>query len=425
MEDKKPDLMTEINPVFLTAKSCLGVLARLKDEDALKLIGKLGFFESQAAEEIKNAPKDKLEIAAKVAPAFYSQVETRFFATNEMMVNDKNAKLFLDLGCGYTPRGIKLANSGIKYIGIDLPAVINTISPIIKEFIGENANINYKSGDLTNYSSIIEALGDNKGELFITTEGIMNYLNSFELKEVISNIKRLLKAYGGKWVTCDNTLLASQKYIIAAALGIPPEKSEMLAQMGNNMATSMAKIKKFDNVFVDKDLEKCKKFLDDNGFDLNIEKGSKHLPKMIRAIAAFPENTAANMRKVLEDMDFWIITLKNDAKDIAPYEGKKFNIYLKREEGIIIIKLEGRLDTISSKIMIEAFNDEVKKGNFTEIKIDLGNVEFISSGGIRALTIIDNNLGNEKHIEITNIKDNLKEMILSKEYEDIVKFKFK
>ena len=150
-----------------------------------------------------------------------------------MIVNDKNAKIFLDLGCGYTPRGIKLANSGIKYIGIDLPAVINTISPIIKEFIGENANINYKSGDLTNYSSIIEALGDNKGELFITTEGIMNYLNSFELKEVISNIKRLLKAYGGKWVTCDNTLLASQKYIIAAALGIPPEKSKMLAQMGN------------------------------------------------------------------------------------------------------------------------------------------------------------------------------------------------
>ena len=79
----------------------------------------------------------------------------------------------------------------------------------------------------------------------------------------------------------------------------------------------MAKIKKFDNVFVDKDLEKCKKFLNDNGFDLNIEKGSKHLPKMIRAIAAFPENIAMNMRKVLEDMDFWIITLKNDAKDIV------------------------------------------------------------------------------------------------------------
>ena len=425
MEDKKQDIMTEINPVFLTAKSCLSVLAKLRDEDALKLIGKLGFFESQEAEEIKNAPKDKLEMAKKIAPAFYSQVETRFFATNEMILNDKNSKIVLDLGCGYTPRGIKLANSGIKYIGVDLPAVINTLKPIIKEIIGENDNIIYKQVDLTNYSSILEALGDNKGELFITTEGIMNYLNTFELKEVISNIKRLLKTYGGKWVTCDNTLLATQQYIIAAALGIPPEKSEILAQLGNSIATSMAKIKKFDNVFADKDLEKCKQYLDENGFDLNIEKGSNNIPKMIRSISTFPENTVKNMRKVLENMDFWIITLKNDAKNIIPFETKKFNIDLKKEEGNIIIKLEGRLDTISSKILIEAFNEEMEKGNITGIKIDLENVEFISSGGIRALTIIDKKFENENHIEIINIKDNLKEMILSKDYEDIVKFKVK
>ena len=91
MEDKKPDLMTEINPVFLTAKSCLGVLAKLRDEDALKLIGKLGFFSSQTAEEIKNTPKEELEIAMKKAPALFSLVETRFYGTNEMILNDKNA----------------------------------------------------------------------------------------------------------------------------------------------------------------------------------------------------------------------------------------------------------------------------------------------------------------------------------------------
>ena len=332
--------------------------------------------------------------------------------------------MILDLGCGYTPRGIKLANSGIKYIGVDLPAVIDNLSPIIKDIIGENNNITYKSGDITNYSSILEALGDNKGELFITTEGIMNYLNTYELEEVISNIKRLLKTYGGKWVTCDNTLLATQQYVIAAALGISLEQSESLVQMGNKTATSMANIKKFDNVFADKDLEKCKKYLDEKGFDLNIDKGINHIPKVIRAIATFPENTVTNMRKALENMDFWIITLKKDA-EIIPFEGKKFNIELKREEGTIIIKLEGRLDTISSKIMIEAFNEEVKKGNITEIQIDLEKVEFISSGGFRALNIIDKNLGNEKHIEIINIKNNLKEMILSKDYEDIVKFKVK
>ena len=74
----------------------------------------------------------------------------------------------------------------------------------------------------------------------------MNYLNIFELGDYIHYIKRLLKTNGGKWVTCDNNLLVTQKYIISASLGIPPEKSEMLAQMGNNMAISMAKILKFN-----------------------------------------------------------------------------------------------------------------------------------------------------------------------------------
>ena len=199
----------------------------------------------------------------------------------------------------------------------------------------------------------------------------------------------------------------------------------MLTQLGNSIATLMIKIKKFDNVFADKDLEKCKQYLDENGFDLNIEKGSNNIPKMIRSISTFSENTVKNMRKVLENMDFWIITLKNNAKNIIPFETKKFNIDLKKEEGNIIIKLEGRLNTISSKLLIETFNEEMKKGNITGIKIDLENVEFISSGGIRALTIIDKNFENENHIEIINIKDNLKEMILSKDYEDIVKFKVK
>lgn len=314
MKDKTTSSTRDINPVFLTAKSCLNILSKIKDEDAQKLLTKLGFGDSQNAEEEKNIPLDKLEITKKIAPAFFSQVEMRFYGTNEMILNDKTAKIVLDLGCGYTPRGIKLANFSLKYIGVDLPEVINTIRPAVKEIIGENKNICYHPADLTNYSSLIEALGDNQGELFITTEGVMNYLYQFELEEVIHNIKKLLKKYGGKWVTCDNTLLSTQQSIIAASLGMIGENNGNLAKIGENIASSMAKIKKFENVFLDKDIEKTKKFLDDMGFELNVEKGINHIPKFIRSLAAFPENILANMRKVLENMDFWIMTLKEEKK---------------------------------------------------------------------------------------------------------------
>ena len=418
MEDKNASLTGEINPVFLTAKSCLNILSKIRDEDAQKLLSKLGFGDSQNSEEMKNIPKDKLEITKKIAPAFFSQVEMRFYGTNEMILNDKTAKIVLDLGCGYTPRGIKLANSNfsLKYIGVDLPEVINTISPAVKDIIGENKNICYHSVDLTNYSSLIEALGDNQGELFITTEGVMNYLYQFELEEVINNIKKLLKKYGGKWITCDNTLLSTQQSIIAASLGITGDNKENLAQIGNHIATSMAKIKKFENAFLDKDIEKIKKFLDDMGFDLKVEKGVNHIPKFIRSLATFPENILANMRKVLENMDFWIITLKDE---------KKFKIDIKREENTINIKLEGRLDTINSPKLIEAFREEEKKGKIDKVLIDFENVEFISSGGVRALTIIDKSLGNEKKMELVNVKENIKKIILSNDFVDIIKFDIK
>lgn len=418
MEDKNKSLTRDINPVFLTAKSCLNILSKIRDTDAQKLLNKLGFGDSQNAEEEKNIPKDKLEITKKIAPAFFSQVEMRFYGTNEMILNDKTSKIVLDLGCGYTPRGIKLANSDFshKYIGVDLPEVIDTISPAVKDIIGENKNIFYHSVDLTNYSSLIEALGDNQGELFITTEGVMNYLYQFELEEIINNIKKLLKRYGGKWVTCDNTLLSTQQSIIAASLGIIGDNKENLAQIGKNIATSMAGIKKFENIFLDKDIEKIKKFLDDMGFELKVEKGINHIPKIIRSLAAFPENIVTNMRKVLENMDFWILTLK---------EEKKFKLDLKREEDIINIKLEGRLDTITSPKLIEAFYEEEKKGKIDKVYIDFENVEFVSSGGIRTITIIDKYLGNEKKLELINAKENIKKVILSNDFVDIVKFNIK
>ena len=244
----------------------------------------------------------------------------------------------------------------------------------------------------------------------------MNYLYQFELEEVIHNIKKLLKKYGGKWVTCDNTLLSTQQSIIAASLGMIGENNGNLAKIGENIASSMAKIKKFENVFLDKDIEKTKKFLDDMGFELNVEKGINHIPKFIRSLAAFPENILANMKKVLENMDFWIMTLK---------EEKKIKIDLKREENVINIKLEGRLDTITSPKLIEAFYEEEKKGKIEKVFIDFTNVEFVSSGGIRTITIIDKSLGNENKLELINVKENIKKIILSNDFIDIIKFNIK
>ena len=57
MEDKNKSLTRDINPVFLTAKSCLNILSKIRDTDAQKLLNKLGFGDSQNAEEEKKYSK--------------------------------------------------------------------------------------------------------------------------------------------------------------------------------------------------------------------------------------------------------------------------------------------------------------------------------------------------------------------------------
>lgn len=132
----------EVNPVFTTARACLQITAATGDEDSKRLLELLGFDEQQRKMSEASVPKEKLEQAMRGVPAFYSQVEMRFFVTNSI-INKHGAKTVLDLPCGYTPRGIKLAKSGVDYYGCDLPAVIDDLAPAVNQIIGETENIHY------------------------------------------------------------------------------------------------------------------------------------------------------------------------------------------------------------------------------------------------------------------------------------------
>lgn len=76
-------LREEVNPVFLTAQSCLRISADLGDQDAISLRQILNFDEHHNEAAAKTFTPEMLQIVGKLMPGFHSLVEARFYTTNK------------------------------------------------------------------------------------------------------------------------------------------------------------------------------------------------------------------------------------------------------------------------------------------------------------------------------------------------------
>lgn len=99
-----------------------------------------------------------------------------------------------------------------------------------------------------------ELLGDIRGELYITTEGMLMYFTQNELETVFGNIRRLLSEFGGKWITMDSELDTAQKKIMSIITGsLPKDRAEQVRSIVSDYAGKMSKTTLLNNRFYDPD----------------------------------------------------------------------------------------------------------------------------------------------------------------------------
>ncbi len=378
-----------------------------------KLVASLGFDMAFLNPGGKNMTPEMREFAVRMTnPGFNIMVESRFSATNKLIIESKPTQV-MDLPCGYTPRGIKLADTGIRYFGMDLPAVAEEIAPAVKEVIGENALIRYFSVDATNYGSLKNALTDADGELLITTEGLLMYLTQSELDEVFQNIRAILETYGGKWITTDNEILAAHFRLLSVLADKDPLKLE---------TEHMKQPSPPENDFLKSSA--ALKYASKMGFEVRKIPVFDYLPDCLLSLRNFSEEQQSAIRDTFREMFFWVMTVKQDQYKTAGAKECPFSVQADLTDDNLNIAISGRLDTITSPELLSVYQNACKKGSIRTVTINLQSTTYISSAGLRVFLIMRKALESREKFHIIKMNETVKEIITATGFSDLFNCEF-
>lgn len=414
-------LMEEVNPVYMTAQRCLQIIAGLGDEDSKQLCGALGLPAlEKSIKDLSTIPEHIVKALNVAKPVFQAIPEVRFLASTNLIMKS-GAKQVVDLPCGYTARGIKMAKSGVRYFGFDLPAVTQALGNAVRQLIGDNKDVKYCAVDATSYSSLRDALEGAEGELLITTEGMLMYFTQSELETVFANIRKLLSEFGGKWVTVDVELDYVQKQLMNIITDeLEADWAEQVKSIVASYAAKLSKTTLLNNILYDSNQEKVKQFVSDMRFNLEVLPMRDYLPESLGSFSDLSPDVRKKAFELLGAVNFWVMTVKPKIHEDFEPDENNFEADVKMTGDTLNIALSGRLDTITSTELLSQYKEASAKGKVSAINIDMKNLEYISSAGLRVLLIMRKAVGDSNRFNILNMSEFVKSIMTSTGFDTIM-----
>ena len=413
------ELRERTNPVFNTAKATVMNICLSGDEDARLLAERLGIDTGSVMRES--------EQKTVFGMANTAVLETRYRTMNAL-ISALEMGTVLDIPCGYTPRALNKAFRDIHYIGCDLPAVIDEMGPAMGAMLAERGvkNKEFRSADATNYASLRSALDTVEGELCITTEGLVMYLSDSELAELCANIRSLLREFGGCWVTYDpessSLTMATMKTIVGeealktmmTSWKALSDKSDLAVSIDLNVMNVSA----FD---YQNGVAKLTDYLRSMGLKAERIPVVRYMPELA-SIADLPEETKAALKKALEPLCIWKMTLDETyAPAQTASQGGGFAVDVKTAGGVMTIALRGRVDSMTAPDFLAAYEQAAAaEGRPEKIAVDASALEYISSAGLRALLIMIKAVG-EGNLSVTGQNETVQAIFEQTGFADMIK----
>ena len=396
------DIMEKVNPVFNTAKGTLLMLAGAGVDEAIRYLDELNFSTDEIVKKAGQGTSNNVVVALECMQ------EMRYSCINSVVM-ERGFKNIMDIACGYSPRGLKMSEEGINYIGCDLPIVVEELRRCDETFKEHSGRLEHIAIDATNTASVQKAASSLDGPIAIITEGLLTYFTESELRAFLKNIKEVLLQHGGCYISCD---FGKRDYMKAAIKSIFDEEgTDKVIESLSNARNNISDIKSDYAVMR-------------LGYDLLKEYGLKtekvvfyrddFEPSVKNIISKEQlEKLKDNFRKIYID----VITVEENKSVLDDNDSEfSFTSSCDGENGLNIL-VSGRLDTITSPELLEFFETEVKEANFKSVTFDFSNLSYISSAGLRVLLIYKKCIDN---LKVINANDYISGIFEQTGFADII-----
>ena len=410
------DYRAMVNPTYLTAKSTLFMLAGAGYEDAKRIIGALGTQDEMRKNAAKDnggksllSDKDRKELFAGTTTA----IVARYEAVSRFMLKEGYTNLF-DIACGYTPRSIYCARAGIDYVGVDVPVVAEELERLAQKIGLSQKHPTYMGVDATNAASLTAAASLLQGAVLISCEGLALYLYAEEFEQLLGGIREVLLQHGGTWITSDMGV----DYEAFATTCMSDPDAVKLYRKAKKAAMSSSNVYEDGVTFWDEGRKQA--FIEAHGF--RVEKvpfydGDEDLATL-RDIPGTWKNA---LKMKLNESRLWVMTVDEDFKGSQMIEGAKqvenLSIDYTKKGGVLQCRVNGRIDTISAPALLEVFAKNYD--GTASIMVDAGELEYISSAGLRVLLMAVKKLGADS-VTVCNTSDAVKEIFETTGFDQLI-----
>jgi len=385
------ELQKTVNPIYLTAKGTLGLLKKAGDPDAVALLPLIGL-DTNMQEQAKVLP-------APIGECYKTAQLARYEIYNSAALRS-SAPNIVDLPSGYSPRGFRVSSAGKRYFGFDLPVVIGDMAPAAaKVMTPEQRRLaSYHAVDATNYQSMKAALGNTEGELCIVTEGLLGYFNEPELVSLCQAIHRLLSEYGGTWMTADLSIL--RIYVLTFSTLFKGDDLAFLNRI-QGKATDLADVKMHQNSLYLNGEEGAIRFLEEQGFTVMAEPVTNYLPDL--------PGVTDELRSAYRQMNMLTMRVSSPKTRREPGRELPFAVESTVMDGKLVMKVQGRVDTLTATELLKAFQEASPETDSMEL--DLENVPYISSAGLRVLLIMRKSVKDQSHFKVFHVQPEVQKIL--------------
>ena len=152
------------------------------------------------------------ELEQLVQPDITPIFEARFKLVNRLL-KEQNVKQILEIAAGFSPRSLAMARDpSVEYSEMDLPGLMSEKRSVFEELIKQGKiprypNVHLNSGNVLRMEDLLAAAKPFRKEpIAVVNEGLLRYLTFEEKEIVVTNVRKLLRRFGGTWITPDLSL---------------------------------------------------------------------------------------------------------------------------------------------------------------------------------------------------------------------------